>query len=207
MATAAKATLYSITVSGISSQWYGISEKRIEKVFDIAEKNAPSILLFDEIDSLCNSREYSRNGAPSARVVSLILQRMDGLKGMGKVIVIGTTNSVNAIDPALLRPGRFDKVIEIPLPDRKAREEIFRIQTKGKRVIQGLDYALLAKESDGLTGADIEGLIQSSLEKRLAEEIKTGNKELPPLSAEEIVAEINELWKEDGQDGGPRMYA
>jgi transitional endoplasmic reticulum ATPase len=207
MATSANATLYSVTVSGVSSQWYGVAEKRIEKIFDLAEKNAPSILLFDEIDSLCNAREYSRNGAPGARVVSVILQRMDGLKPLGKVIVIGTTNSVGSIDPALRRPGRFDKIIEVPLPDRKAREEIFRIQSNGKRVVQNLDYALLAKESDGFTGADIEGLIQSSLEKRLEEEISTGNRELPPLSAEEMVRSIRAGRKAAEQVSGPRMYA
>ena len=207
MAHAAKASLYSVSISDISSMWFGVAEKRINKVFDIAQKNAPSIILFDEIDSIGRQRDYSTSNSSGSRLVSCFLQRMDGIKGNDRVIAIGTTNFIRAVDPALRRPGRFDKIIEVPLPDMKAREMIFRLHCKDRRVAGDIDYRLLAKESDEFTGAEIEGLIQSALEAKLAEELATGNRELKPVSTDDIIAEIREQTKEDVPAGGPRMYA
>jgi SpoVK/Ycf46/Vps4 family AAA+-type ATPase len=111
------------------------------------------------------------------------------------------------VDPALRRPGRFDKIIEVPLPDMRAREMIFVLHCQNRRVAADIDYRLLAKESDGFTGADIEGLIQSALEAKLTEEIYTGNRELKPVSTEDLITEIRKQTREDEPASGPRMYA
>jgi transitional endoplasmic reticulum ATPase len=212
MANVAKASLYCVSITDVLTCYYGESPKMVGRVFDIAEKHAPSIILFDEIDSLAQQREGAHE--ESGRVVSVLLQRMDGIKKMKNVTVIGTTNFMNSIDPALLRPGRFDKIIEVPLPDRKAREDIFRLHARGRRVAEDVDYALLAEKSDGSTGADIESFMQSALEKKLREELRTGNENLLPLNSDDILGCISEQKKrkESRQPGAmPRensmMYA
>lgn len=193
MANLSRASLYCVTVTDIMSSYYGESTRHISKVFDMAQKNAPSIILFDEIDSLLQKRAGAHE--ETIRVVSIFLQRMDGIKGMEGVTVIGTTNSVADIDGALLRPGRFDKIIEVATPDRSARAEIYRLQCKGRKVCGDADYALLAERSDGFTGADIAETVQMSLAKKLTEELTTGNSELQPVSTEDILLSITEYRK------------
>ncbi len=193
MANLANASLYCVSITDVLTCYYGESPKLVGRVFDIAERHAPSIILFDEIDSLAQQREGAHE--ESGRIVSVLLQRMDGIKKMKNVTVIGTTNFISNIDSALLRPGRFDKIIEVPLPDRKAREDIFRLHAKGKRVAEDMDYALLAERSDGFTGADIESFMQASLGKKLRDELNTGNANLPPLNSEDILVSISEQKK------------
>ena len=194
LAHEANVPFFSVNIGDIESKWVGESEKYINTLFDYAEVNAPSIIHFDEIDSVCphrsNSSEYTQKD------VSIILQRMDGFKTTDKVIVIGTTNYIENIDKALLRPGRFDKLIEIPLPDKMAREEIFKIHCKGKR-IGDIDYELLAEESEGLSGADIEAIIQFSLEMKLKEEVFT-HKEPKPVLTEDILYSIDQFKRNRG---------
>ena len=193
MANLAQATLYCVSVSDVMSCWYGESPKLIAEVFNIAQKNAPSIILFDEIDSLAQQRGEAHE--ETVRVVSVFLQKMDGIKGMDKVTVIGTTNSVENIDRALLRPGRFDKIIEVPPPDKSARIQIFRLHCEGKRVDMLLNYETLASKSDGFTGADISEVIQMGLGDKLREELKTGNASLPPLSEPDLLKSIGDYKK------------
>ena len=193
MANLAMASLYCITVADIMSSYYGESTRYISKVFDMAQKSASSIILFDEIDSLLQKR--SRAHEETVRVVSIFLQRMDGIKEMDRVTVIGTTNSVADMDGALLRPGRFDKIIEVAPPDRSSREVIYMLQCKDRKVCGDADYELLAERSDGFTGADIAETVQMSLAKKLKEELITGNGDLIPVSTDDILQSITEYRK------------
>jgi len=141
----------------VMSKFYGESEKRIRDIFEEAEKNAPSIIFIDEIDAIAPKRE-DVGGEVERRVVSQILAMMDGLKSRGKVIVIGATNRVNALDPALRRPGRFDREIIINVPSKKGRLAVLKIHTRGMPLTKDVNLDELASVTHGFVGADLEAL-------------------------------------------------
>src|SRR3989339_709636 len=141
----------------IMSKFYGESEKKIRDIFDEAEKTAPTIIFIDELDAIAPKREEV-HGEVERRVVSQILTMMDGLKARGKVIVVGATNRVNAIDPALRRPGRFDREIEIGVPNKEGRLAILKIHTRGMPLTKDVDLVKLAQVTHGFVGADLESL-------------------------------------------------
>ncbi|MBI2631576.1 CDC48 family AAA ATPase [Candidatus Pacearchaeota archaeon] len=143
------------------SKFYGESEKRIRDMFDEAEKNAPSIIFIDEIDAIAPKREDVQ-GEVERRVVSQILTLMDGLKSRGKVVVIGATNRVNSLDPALRRPGRFDREIEISVPDKKARLNILKIHTRNMPLAKDVNLEILASRTHGFVGADLSALTKEA---------------------------------------------
>ena len=145
----------------IMSKFYGESEKRIREIFDEAEKTAPAIIFIDEIDAIAPKREDVQ-GEVERRVVSQILAMMDGLKGRGKVIVIGATNRVNAIDQALRRPGRFDREIEVGVPDKKGRRTVLGIHTRGMPLAKNVKLDELASLTHGFVGADLEALAKEA---------------------------------------------
>src|SRR5919199_4325134 len=130
VANETNASFYTIGGPEIMSKYYGESEEKLRNVFQQAEKNAPSIIFIDEIDSIAPKREEV-TGEVERRIVAQLLSLMDGMSSRGKVVVIGATNRINAIDPALRRPGRFDREIEIGVPDRNGRLEILQIHTRG----------------------------------------------------------------------------
>ena len=130
VANETNANFYTIGGPEIMSKYYGESEEKLRNVFEQAEKNAPSIIFIDEIDSIAPKREEV-SGEVERRIVAQLLSLMDGMSTRGKVVVIGATNRVNAIDPALRRPGRFDREIEIGVPDRNGRLEVLQIHTRG----------------------------------------------------------------------------
>ena len=134
----------------IMSKFYGESEKKIRDIFENAEKNAPSIIFIDELDAIAPKRE-DVGGEVERRVVSQLLTMMDGLKSRGKVIVIGATNRVNAIDPALRRPGRFDREIEISVPSKAGRLSILKIHTRGMPLTKDVKLEDLAAVTHGLS--------------------------------------------------------
>jgi len=152
-----------ISISGpeVTSKWYGESEKRIRDLFEDAEKNSPSIIFIDEIDSLAPKREEV-TGEVERRMVSQLLTCMDGLKSRGKVIVIAATNRPNSLDPALRRTGRFDREIEIPIPDKKGRKEILQIHTRNMPFDKDVDLDKLAEITHGFVGADLAGLVKEA---------------------------------------------
>ncbi|MCE8423916.1 MAG: CDC48 family AAA ATPase [Candidatus Methanoperedens sp.] len=152
-----------LTLSGpeIMSKFYGESEERLREIFKQAEENAPSIILIDEIDSIAPKREEV-TGEVERRVVAQLLAVMDGLKSRGKVVVIGATNRPNAIDPALRRPGRFDREIEIGVPSRKARLEILQIHTRGMPVADDVKLDKFADMTHGFVGADLAALAREA---------------------------------------------
>jgi transitional endoplasmic reticulum ATPase len=179
-----------ISISGpeVMSKWYGESEKRIREIFEEAEKNAPSIIFIDEIDSIAPKREEV-TGEVERRVVSQILSMMDGLKSRGKVIVIAATNRQNALDPALRRPGRFDREIEIGVPDVKGRLEVMQIHTRNMP-LKDVDLKWLADVTYGFVGADLESLAKeaamSALRRALPGISWKKVKELPPETLEKL---------------------
>ncbi|MEK6830041.1 MAG: CDC48 family AAA ATPase, partial [Nanoarchaeota archaeon] len=145
----------------IMSKFYGESEKKIRDIFEEAEKTAPAIIFIDELDAIAPKREEV-TGEVERRVVSQILTLMDGLKSRGKVIVIGATNRINAIDPALRRPGRFDREIEINVPDKEGRLNILKIHTRGMPLTRDVKLEELASITHGFVGADLEALAKEA---------------------------------------------
>jgi len=158
---------YFTSINGpeIMSKYYGQSEENLRKIFEEAEKNAPAIIFIDEIDAIAPKREESQ-GDVEKRVVSQLLTLMDGLKSRGKVVVIGATNRPDAIDPALRRPGRFDREIEIGVPDKQGRYEILQIHTRGMP-LDNVDLKKIAEITHGYVGADLEMLCKEAAMKAL----------------------------------------
>ncbi len=139
------------------SKWVGESEKGVREIFRKARQAAPCIIFFDEIDAIIPRRGGSDSGSHvTESVVSQILTEIDGLEELQDVLIIGATNRLDIIDPALLRPGRFDRIIEVPKPDKAGREHIFRIHTKNKPLAPDVNLARMAEISEGLSGAEIE---------------------------------------------------
>ncbi|MBN2330655.1 MAG: CDC48 family AAA ATPase [Candidatus Aenigmarchaeota archaeon] len=155
------ASFFSIAGPEIISKWYGGSEENLRKIFENAEKSAPSIIFIDEIDAIAPKREQV-TGEVERRVVSQLLSLMDGLKSRGKVIVIAATNRPNAIDQALRRGGRFDREIEIGVPDTRGRKEIFQIHTRNMPFSDDVNINSLANKTYGFVGADIEALVKEA---------------------------------------------
>ena len=161
VANESNANFYTIGGPEIISKFYGESEERLREVFKEAQENAPSIIMIDEIDSIAPKREEV-TGDVEKRVVSQLLSLMDGMKARGKVVVLGITNRINAIDPALRRPGRFDREIEIGVPDRKGRLEILQIHTRGMPLDKTVNLDVLANTTHGFVGADLEALCKEA---------------------------------------------
>ena len=168
-----------IPISGpeIMSKYYGESEAKLREIFKEAKEKAPTIVFMDEIDSIAPKREEA-TGEAERRVVSQLLSLMDGLEARGKVIVIAATNRHNSLDPALRRPGRFDREIEIKVPDKKGRYEILQIHTRHMPLQQDVDLEKLASVSHGFVGADLEYLCKEAA-------MKTLRRILPELKLEE----------------------
>ncbi|WP_089676148.1 CDC48 family AAA ATPase, partial [Halobacterium hubeiense] len=151
------------TISGpeIMSKYYGESEEKLREVFDEAEENAPAIVFIDEIDSIAPKRGETQ-GDVERRVVAQLLSLMDGLEERGDVTVIAATNRVDAIDPALRRGGRFDREIEIGVPDKDGRKEILQVHTRGMPLAEEIDIDAFAESTHGFVGADIESLAKEA---------------------------------------------
>ncbi len=201
VANEAGANFYSIQGPEIMSKYYGQSEERLRERFEEAQKNSPSVLFIDELDSIAPKREEV-TGEVERRVVAQLLTLMDGLTGRGQVIVIGATNREDAIDPALRRPGRFDREIEIGVPDREGRKEILIIHTRGMP-IEGTEEERdeirngLAAITHGFVGADLAALAREAAMKAL-------RRYLPEIDLDRpIPAEVLErmrVTKEDFKD-------
>ncbi|MBA4451580.1 MAG: CDC48 family AAA ATPase [Nitrosopumilaceae archaeon] len=158
-AVAGETNAHFISLSGpeIMGKYYGESEERIREIFKQAEENSPSIVFIDEIDSIAPKRDEV-SGEVEKRIVSQLLTLMDGMKSRGKVVVIAATNRPDSIDPALRRPGRFDREIEIGIPDDEGRLEILSIHTRGMPIDEKVDLKQISKTTHGFVGADLEVL-------------------------------------------------
>jgi len=153
------------------SKWVGESEKAVREIFKKARQTAPTIIFFDEIDSLVPRRGSNSDSNVTERVVNQLLTEIDGLEDLHDIVIIGATNRPDMVDPALLRPGRFDRIILTPVPDKKARLEILKLHTKGMP-LKGVDLDYLAEQTEGFVGADIEALCREAAMLSLREDLK-----------------------------------
>jgi len=184
-----------VTLSGpeIMSKYYGESEGKLREVFEDAQENAPAIIFIDEIDSIAPKREDTK-GEVERRVVAQLLSLMDGLKGRGQVVVIGATNIPDSLDPALRRGGRFDREIEIGIPDKKGRLEIFQVHSRGVPLSDDVKIEDYADSTHGFVGADIALLVKEAAMHAL-------RKILPKIDLDqEIPAELLDDLKVTGAD-------
>ena len=190
-AVANESNAHFISISGpeIMSKFYGESEARLREIFKEAKEKSPSIIFIDEIDSIAPKREEV-TGEVERRVVSQLLSLMDGLEARGKVIVISATNRPNAIDPALRRPGRFDREIEIKVPDKKGRKDILMIHTRNMPLSDDVNLDKIASISHGYVGADLEYLCKEAAMKclrRLLPELNMEDEKLPPETLDKLI--------------------
>ena len=182
VATEAEANFILINGPEIMNKYYGESEARLREIFRKAEEEAPSIIFIDEIDAIAPKRSEV-TGEVEKRVVAQLLALMDGLETRGQVIVIGATNRPNALDPALRRPGRFDREIEIGIPDRNGRKEILQIHTRGMPLAEDVNLNKLAEITRGYTGADLAALCREAAMKairRILPSIDFSEEKIPP---------------------------
>ena len=142
-------------------KYVGESERAVRELFDRARANAPAVVFFDEMDSLAPARTQDTEASAPERVVSQLLTELDGLVSRGGITVVAATNRPDRLDPALLRPGRLDRLVEVPVPDEAARREIFRVHTRD-RPVEGIDYDRLATRTEGYTGSDIEAVVREA---------------------------------------------
>lgn len=194
LASQADAAFYAIKSTDIGSKWYGSAEKRTEEIFTAAAENERAIVYFDELDAIVPNREGGHEA--TQRVVSVILQHMDGIHAKDNVMILASTNRIGSIDSAMLRPGRLDRLIEVELPDKAGRHQIFSIHMKqanerAKRQLfeEDVDPDLLATMTETRSGADIAEIIRRVLENKVRIE-GTTETEPPLVSAKEIADEI-----------------
>ncbi|MEM3229340.1 MAG: AAA family ATPase, partial [Fervidicoccaceae archaeon] len=172
-ATESEANFIAVRGPEILSKWVGESEKAIREIFRRARQVAPTIIFFDEIDSIASARglRYDSSGVTD-RIVNQILTEMDGIQPLTNVVVIAATNRPDIIDPALLRPGRFDRLIYIPPPNKESRLSILKIHTKRVPLAQNVDLEKLAEMTEGYTGADLEALVREAVMLALREKLE-----------------------------------
>ncbi|TBR11275.1 MAG: AAA family ATPase [Candidatus Nitrosotenuis sp.] len=224
-AVAGETNAHFTSISGpeIFGKYYGESEERLREIFKQAEENTPSIIFIDEIDSIAPKRDEV-SGEVEKRIVSQLLTLMDGMKSRGKVVVIAATNRPDSIDPALRRPGRFDREIEIGIPDEEGRLEILNIHTRGMPIEEKVNLKQIAKVTHGFVGADLEVLAKEAAMKSLRkiipeidlaqdkisaeilqkikiadDDFKEALKEVKPSALREVLVEVpNVSWDDVG---------
>ena len=224
-AVAGETNAHFISLSGpeIMGKYYGESEERLREIFKQAEENAPSIVFIDEIDSIAPKRDEV-TGEVEKRIVAQLLSLMDGMKSRGKVVVIAATNRPDSIDPALRRPGRFDREIEIGIPDDKGRLEVLTIHTRGMPLEEKVDLKKISKITHGFVGADLEALAKEAAMRSLrrvmpeidlnedkvsseilqkikitSEDFRDALKEVRPSALREVLVQIpNVTWDDVG---------
>jgi transitional endoplasmic reticulum ATPase len=195
VANESEANFFSINGPEIMSKFYGESEARLREIFQQAQQNSPSIIFIDELDAIAPKREEV-TGEVERRVVAQLLALMDGLAARGNVIVIGATNRPDALDPALRRPGRFDREIEIGVPDKQGRYEIIQIHTRGMPLAQDVDLKKLSEMTHGYTGADLASLARETAMKALRRylpEINLEEERIPPSVLEKMEVRMEDF--------------
>ncbi|MGB3944913.1 MAG: CDC48 family AAA ATPase, partial [Methanothrix sp.] len=229
VANETNASFFSIAGPEVMSKYYGESEQRLRDIFEEANRSTPSIIFIDELDSIAPKRGEV-TGEVERRVVAQLLAMMDGLKERGQVVVIGATNRIDAIDPALRRPGRFDREIEIGVPDRIDRREILQIHVKNMPIDGSVDLDDLADRTNGFVGADVSALCKEAAMKVLrrhlpeisfdddipqevldemsvtGQDFENALKEIEPSAMREVLVEISDVgWRDVGGIGTLRQ--
>ena len=195
VANETNSNFYTIGGPEIMSKYYGESEEKLRSIFEQAEKNAPSIIFIDEVDSIAPKRDEV-SGEVERRIVAQLLSLMDGMTTRGKVVVIAATNRVNAIDPALRRPGRFDREIEIGVPNRDGRLEVLQIHTRGMPMEKDVNLEKLADISHGFVGADLQSLAKEAAMRalrRILPEINLSSESIPLDTLRKIVVRMQDF--------------
>jgi transitional endoplasmic reticulum ATPase len=195
VANESDANFLAINGPEIMSKFYGESEQRLREIFQKAQKNSPGIIFIDELDAIAPKREEV-TGEVERRVVAQLLALMDGLEGRGNTIVIGATNRVNAIDPALRRPGRFDREIEIGVPDKNGRLEVLQIHTRGMPLAKDVNLKTLSDVTHGYTGADASSLCREAAMRALRRylpHINLDEKRIPPDILERMEVKMKDF--------------
>ena len=197
------------------SKWVGESEKAVRKVFEKARQTSPTIIFFDEIDSLAPRRGASSDNQVTERVVNQLLTEMDGLIDLDNIVILGATNRPDMLDTALLRPGRFDRIVLVPAPDEKSREEIFNIHTKAMPLNKDISIKDLAKETEGYVGADIDSVCREaamlalrndmSAKKIKKEDFDAALQKVSPSVTKEVVEAYKDLLKQFRAARGKEM--
>ena len=189
-----------ISVKGpeLLSKWVGDSEKGVREVFRKARQTAPTVIFFDEIDAIASTRGDSLDSGVTQRVVNQLLTEMDGMEELHDISVIAATNRPDIIDPALLRPGRFDRHVEVGLPDKKSREAIFKVHTKDMPLAEDVDIKELAEKTEGFVGADIEAVCREAVMLTLRDDLESEEvymsefeeamKKVKPIKENELVS-------------------
>jgi transitional endoplasmic reticulum ATPase len=168
------ATFLSIAISDVLDMYIGESERKLHAVFEKARTSTPSVLFFDEVEALGGKRQYTREGTAS-KLVSQFLSEMDGFsQNNAGVLILGATNVPWAVDPAFRRPGRFDRVLFVPPPDREARRHILELLLRDRPTEEGIDAAALAATSSGFSGADLENLVETAVDEAIEESLDSG---------------------------------
>src|SRR5262249_38793187 len=167
----AQASFFHIRAVDVSSMWYGQAERRLQDAFDRARAETPSVAFLDEVDALTPPREMAHEA--SHRVVSTLLENLDGLRPLEGLVVLAATNTPDSVDPALLRPGRLDRLVEVPLPDAEARDQILRVHIikaehrAGRQLFALSDLKRIVRATDGMSGAELEETVRRALETRV----------------------------------------
>jgi len=190
LAHEAGARFLHVRATDVVSKWYGEAERRVQQAFDRARAEAPAVLFFDEVDALARDRDQAHEA--THRMVSTFLENLDGLRELEGVIVLAATNRPAAVDDALLRPGRFDRLVEVPMPGRDGRRAIFAVHLRraerraGRRLFEELDedaWGRLLDASDGFSGADVAETVRRALEARVRSGATGGQVEAAELTA------------------------
>jgi transitional endoplasmic reticulum ATPase len=167
----ARAAFFHLRAVDVSSMWYGQAERRLQEAFDRARRQRPAVVFLDEVDALTPPRESAHEA--THRVVSTLLENLDGLRPLEGVVVLAATNTPESVDAALLRPGRLDRLVEVPLPSAEARAQILHVHMRraewraGRRLFERSDWRQLVRATDGMSGAELEETVRRTLEARV----------------------------------------
>ncbi len=183
-----RAGFYYVNAANLVSGFPGETERIIANIFNVAKKNAPCVLFFDEVDSIATSRQKAAAGSASAQALSQLLIEMDGFQQIQGVIVVGATNAPDLLDPAILRPGRFDKIVYLPPPDHVARKKIFDLYLKNLPVADDIDLDEISENTERYTGADVKAVCESVAQK-IAQEASSKHKVLE-ITQDDIIDRI-----------------
>ena len=186
-----KARFLNIAIEDVLDMWIGESERKLHTLFEQARSQTPAVMFFDELEALAGKREHTRE-ATSSKLVSQFLSEMDGfVKNNAGVLILGATNVPWAIDPAFRRPGRFDRVLFVPPPDRAARAAILAILLAGRPTVAGLDLSAIAARTSGFSGADLENLVDTAADRAIAASL-ADNAEVP-IDQRHLVDALGEI--------------
>jgi len=201
VATESGVNFISVKGPALLSKWVGESERGIREVFKKAKQASPCIIFFDEIDAIAPTRGASADSHVTERVISQLLTELDGIEELKGVVVLAASNRPDIIDPAILRAGRFDFQLELPIPDEKARLEIFKVHTEGKPLADDVNLESLAKATEGMVGSDIEAVSKRASMLAIREFINQGKKDLTKfkISARHFSSALKTMRRTDEQ--------